>query len=161
MEDRQYTALGTTFRVRYGSENPEETYQVYEKFWECYQHHPFYAVLRDKDRIFMSISTLNHHGQIAYFYHEDKLIGAVAFTIQRDALWWCRADIVEELFVLAMDDTFHGFGRVAAQFLKDMCAANACDLVLTGTALGSNNSYRKVGGYSFEYPSFVCLRKDC
>lgn len=161
MEDWQYTAMGTTYRVRYGSENPSEVYKVFEKFTEACKRHPFYETLYDKDRLFMSITTMNRYGQLAYFYLKDKLVGVVAFTIQDDPLWWCRARVLQELFVLSMSSEFHGFGRVAAQFLKDMCAVNECAFVLTGTALGSNNSYRKVGGYSFEYPSFVCLRRDC
>lgn len=152
--------MGTQFKITYGSENPEKVYDVYKELMKHAQKHPLYIHLADKDKIFMVLTSMNRAGQLAYFYYKDKLVGVVAFSIEPDCLWWGHGTAVRELFVLSMSSSV-GFGRVAAQFLKDLCKENKCDFILAGAFLGTNNSYRKVGGYSTEYPSFICLRKDC
>ena len=155
--------MGTTFLIRYGIEQTSlDVYRVYQTFMKYAKKHPLYKIAADKEHIWTTISLLNKVGQIAYFYLEDVLVGVVAFTIQNNPLWWTKNDckMLEELFVLQLSD-MAGFGRVAAQFLKDMCRDNECTFVTTGALLGSNNSYRKIKGYSIEYPTFLCLRKDC
>lgn len=162
MEDRKYTTMGTQFTVRYGLEpNSSEIYMVYQQFMQYAKRHPLYEVAADKEHIWMTISLLNKTGQLAYFYLGELLIGVVAFTIQTNPLWWTKTDckMLEELFVLKLSSVV-GFGRVAAQFLKDLGKENDCDFLTTGAFLGSNNSYRKVEGYSIEYPTFICLGKD-
>lgn len=154
--------MGADFVVFYGTDDMEMVYSVFEKLWSLRKGHKVIEPLADKDRVFRMVSELNRYGQLAYFYYKDTLVGVVAFNINTDFVWWgYGVKAVEEVFVLSMSDEFAGFGRIAAQFLKDMCKENQCDLVFAGAFLGYNNSYKKVKGYSQEYPTYVCLRKDC
>lgn len=162
MEDREYKALGTSFIVSYGSQDTELVYRVYERLWNLRKGHKIIEPLADRDRVFRMVTELNRYGNLAYFYYKGTLVGVVAFNINPDFVWWgYMVRAVEEVFVLSMSDDYAGFGRIAAQFLKDMCRENNCDLVFAGAFLGSNNSYKKIKGYSEEYPTYVCLRKDC
>lgn len=154
--------MGANFVVSYGTDDMDLVCKVFEKLWTLRKGHRVIEPLADKDRVFRMVSELNRYGQLAYFYYKDTLVGVVAFNINPDFVWWgYGVKAVEEVFVLGMSDEYAGFGRIAAQFLKDMCKENQCDLVFAGAFLGYNNSYKKVKGYSQEYPTYVCLRKDC
>ena len=154
MENRVYQALGTRFIVRYG-DTVERAYEVAERMWELRHNNSLCEKFGDKDCVWMTISELNKTKNIAYLYTEDgEFVGAVAFVLNTDFADNLR--VLEEFFVVSMNPKYAGFGRIAAQFLKDMGDANNCAFVYAGAFLGKNNSYTKVG-YSKEYPTFVYM----
>ena len=156
MENRVYQALGTRFIVRYG-DTVERAYEVAERMWELRHNNSLCEKFADKDCIWMTKATAPTKN-IAYFYTEDgEFVGAVAFVLNTDFAWWAdNLRVLEEIFVVSMNPKYAGFGRIAAQFLKDMGDANGCTFVYAGAFLGKNNSYTKVG-YSKSYPTFVYM----
>ena len=157
MENRVYQALGTRFIVHYG-DTVERAYEVAERMWELRHNNSLCEKFADKDCVWMTISELNKTKNIAYFYTEDgDFVGAVAFVLNTNFAWWAdNLRVLEEVFVVSMNPKYAGFGRIAAQFLKDMGDANDCAFVYAGAFLGKNNSYTKVG-YSKSYPTFVYM----
>lgn len=112
----------------------------------------------DYHSIFYSLFWLAHEQNLVVFKKEEHVVGAVAFTV--DTPWYTRYTCLEEVFVLDIDPSFYGFGRVALKFLKKTAKAYGCSLLETGASMTDEpemlrNLYEKKGKCTFSYPSFV------
>lgn len=85
-------------------------------------------------------------------------VGVLAFDIVTP--WYTRRTCFEELFVLGLDPSFHGFGRVALKYMKKRANDLGCALMETGASMTDKpkmieNLYKRHGKCDFTYPCFV------
>lgn len=85
-------------------------------------------------------------------------VGVLAFDIVTP--WYSTKTCLDEVFVLALDPSFHGFGRVAMEYLKSKAKACGCALMVTGASMTDDpkmveNLYKRHGKCSFSYPCFA------
>lgn len=87
-----------------------------------------------------------------------RKVGVLAFDIITP--WYTRRTCFEELFVLELDPTFHGFGRVALDYMLKRADGLGCSLMETGASMTDNpkmieNLYKRHGHCAFSYPCFA------
>lgn len=114
--------------------------------------------LADYHSIFYTLFWLAHSHNLVIFRKGEHTVGALAYTI--DTPWYTRYTCLEEVFVLELDPSFYGFGRVALKFFKETAKAYGCSLLETGASMTDKpemlrNLYERKGKCSFSYPSFV------
>lgn len=85
-------------------------------------------------------------------------VGVLAFDIVTP--WYTRRTCFEELFVLGLDPTFHGFGRVAVKYMLKRAKDLGCSIMETGASMTDNpkmieNLYKRHGKCDFTYPCFT------
>lgn len=85
-------------------------------------------------------------------------VGVLAFDIVTP--WYTKATCFEELFVLGLDPSFHGFGRVALDYMLKRAKGLGCSLMETGASMTDNpkmieNLYKRHGHCAFSYPNFA------
>lgn len=85
-------------------------------------------------------------------------VGVLAFDIVTP--WYTKATCFEELFVLGLDPSFHGFGRVALDYMLKRAKGLGCSLMETGASMTDNpkmieNLYNRHGHCAFSYPNFA------
>lgn len=88
---------------------------------------------------------------------EGHNVGVLAFDIVTP--WYTRYTCLSEMFVLALDPTFHGFGRVAMDYMLKRAKGLGCSLMETGAAMTDKpkmieNLYKRHGHCAFTYPCF-------
>lgn len=159
------SVMDTTYQIAYGS-SMEDVRRLRDRLETLVPHHPLYHTGGyDSAKAYMALTELNRRGQLVYFYTlTGILVGVVGFTIQESLEWWSSSDkkTLIELTVMGFPvPESRGFGRVAAEFLMEFAKYNGCSYIVSGTFLGSNNSYKRVGkeaGYSeiYEYPVYLC-----
>lgn len=93
----------------------------------------------------------------------NHILGAVAFSVVKP--WWSNKTCLDELFVLRLDESCFGFGRMACDFMKKKAKAYGCSFMETGVSITDNpgamrNTYERYGECSFSYPNFVWLLRD-
>lgn len=91
---------------------------------------------------------------------DGAFIGVVAFEIDRP--WWSDKTCLEEIFVIQINPSFYGFGRLALNFMKTKAKAYGCALMETGASMTDKpelleSLYHKKGKCTFTYPNFVWL----
>lgn len=89
---------------------------------------------------------------------EGRNVGVLAFDVVTP--WYTRYTCLDEIFVLALDPTFHGFGRTALKYMKKRAKALGCTLMETGASMTDKpklleNLYKRHGKCTFSYPNFV------
>lgn len=85
-------------------------------------------------------------------------VGVLAFDIVTP--WYTRRTCFEELFVLGLDPAFHGFGRVAMDYMLKRAKGLGCSIMETGASMTDNpkmieNLYKRHGKCTFMYPCFA------
>lgn len=85
-------------------------------------------------------------------------VGVLAFDIVTP--WYTKATCFEELFVLGLDPSFHGFGRVALDYMLKRAKGLGCSIMETGASMTDNpkmieNLYKRHGHCAFSYPNFA------
>lgn len=98
------------------------------------------------------------HHLILFKTPEGHNVGVLAFDIVTP--WYTRYTCLTEVFVLALDPAFHGFGRVAMKYMKRRAKALGCSLMETGASMTDDpkmleNLYKRHGKCTFSYPNFV------
>lgn len=99
---------------------------------------------------------------LAAFMWRGCVVGYVGYTIENP--WWMTEEVFKELFVLCVDSTFHGFGRVAAKWMEETAKLNHIHIIETAAALPEDpqmvrNLYMKKQRFTLEYPAFVKVLK--
>ena len=89
---------------------------------------------------------------------KGRNVGVLAYDVVTP--WYTRRTCFEELFVLGLDPTFHGFGRVAMYYMMQKAKEIGCSLMETGASMTDNtkmieNLYKRHGKCTFSYPNFV------
>lgn len=89
---------------------------------------------------------------------EGRNVGVLAFNVVTP--WYTRYTCLDEIFVLALDPAFHGFGRIALRCMKKKAKALGCTLMETGASMTDKpelleNLYKRHGKCTFSYPCFV------
>lgn len=89
---------------------------------------------------------------------KGRKVGVLAYDVVTP--WYTRRTCFEELFVLGLDSTFHGFGRVAMYYMRQKAKELGCSLMETGASMTDNpkmieNLYKRHGKCTFSYPNFV------
>lgn len=89
---------------------------------------------------------------------KGRNVGVLAFDVVTP--WYTRYTCLDEIFVLALDPTFHGFGRTALRYMKKKAKALGCTLMETGASMTDKpelleNLYKRHGKCDFSYPNFV------
>ena len=89
---------------------------------------------------------------------EGHNVGVLAFGVVTP--WYTRFTCFEELFVLGLDPSFYGFGRVALKYMKKRAKGLGCALMETGSSMTDTpkmieNLYKRHGKCDFTYPCFV------
>lgn len=87
-------------------------------------------------------------------------VGVLAFDIVTP--WYTRRTCFEELFVLGLDPAFHGFGRVAMDYMLKRAKGLGCSIMETGASMTDNpkmieNLYKRHGKCTFMYPCFAWI----
>lgn len=108
--------------------------------------------------IYLSLYWAANDHTLVVFKVDDHIIGTLAYTIVTP--WYSKHSCLEEMFVLCLEPSYYGFGRVALKFLKRAAKAYGCALMETGAAMTDQptlleNLYTKVGKSNFSYPNFV------
>lgn len=85
-------------------------------------------------------------------------IGVLAFDI--GIPWYTHYTCFSEVFVLGLDPSFYGFGRVALQYMKKKAKDLGCSLMETGASMTDDpkmieNLYKRHGKCNFMYSCFV------
>lgn len=110
--------------------------------------------------IYLSLYWAANDHTLVVFKVDDHIIGTLAYTIITP--WYTHHRCLEEMFVLCLEPSYHGFGRVALKFLKRAAMCLGCAIMETGASMTDQpevlrNLYTKVGKCTFNYPSFVWL----
>lgn len=84
-------------------------------------------------------------------------VGVLAFDVVTP--WYTKRTCFDELFVLGLDPAFHGFGRVALNYMMKKAKGLGCSLMATGASMTDNpkmieNLYKRHGKCNFTYPCF-------
>lgn len=95
---------------------------------------------------------------ILFMDSKGRNVGVLAFDIVTP--WYTRFTCFSEIFVLGLDPSFHGFGRVALQYMKKKSKALGCSLMETGASMTDDpkmieNLYNRHGKCTFSYPCFA------
>lgn len=101
------------------------------------------------------IADANH--LILFKDSKGRNVGVLAFDIVTP--WYTKRTCFEELFVLGLDPAFHGFGRVALDYMLKRAKGLGCSLMETGASMTDNpkmieNLYKRHGKCNFTYPCF-------
>lgn len=91
-------------------------------------------------------------------------VGVLAFDVVTP--WYTKRTCFEELFVLGLDPAFHGFGRVALDYMLKKAKGLGCSLLETGASMTDNpkmieNLYKRHGHCAFSYPNFAWVFPNC
>ena len=91
---------------------------------------------------------------------EGHNVGVLAFGVVTP--WYTHFTCFEELFVLGLDPSFYGFGRVALKYMKKRAKVLGCALMETGASMTDKpkmleNLYKRHGKCDFTYPCFVWI----
>ena len=89
---------------------------------------------------------------------KGRNVGVLAYDVVTP--WYTRRTCFEELFVLGLDPTFHGFGRVAMYYMRQKAKELGCSLMETGASMTDKpkmieNLYKRHGKCTFSYKNFV------
>ena len=113
----------------------------------------------DFGSIYYSLYWIAEAGNLILFKDvQGRKVGVLAFEIVTP--WYTRFTCLDEIFVLGLDPSFYGFGRVALDFMKKTAKDIGCALMQTGASMTDNpkmieNLYKRHGHCSFSYPSFA------
>ena len=115
--------------------------------------------IADFRSIVYSLYWLADAGHLVLFKDSnDKMIGVLAYDIESP--WYSKFTCFEEIFVLGLDPSFVGFGRIALKWMKKKAKDSGCALFETGASMTDSpelleNLYKRHGRCTFSYPSFV------
>ena len=89
---------------------------------------------------------------------KGRKVGVLAYDVVTP--WYTRRTCFEELFVLGLDPSFYGFGRVALKYMKKRANDLGCSLMETGASMTDKpkmieNLYKRHGKCTFSYQNFV------
>lgn len=113
----------------------------------------------DFGSIYYSLYWIAEAGNLILFKDvQGRKVGVLAFEIVTP--WYTRFTCLDEIFVLGLDPSFYGFGRVALDFMKKTAKDIGCALMQTGASMTDNpkmieNLYKRHGHCAFSYPSFA------
>ena len=113
----------------------------------------------DFGSIYYSLYWIAEAGNLILFKDvQGRKVGVLAFEIVTP--WYTRFTCLDEIFVLGLDPSFYGFGRVALDFMKKTAKEIGCALMQTGASMTDNpkmieNLYKRHGHCAFSYPSFA------
>ena len=102
------------------------------------------------------IADANH--LILFKDSKGRNVGVLAFDVVTP--WYTKRTCFDELFVLGLDPAFHGFGRVALNYMKKRAKGLGCALMETGASMTDDpkmieNLYKRHGKCTFMYPCFA------
>jgi hypothetical protein len=87
-------------------------------------------------------------------------IGAIGFS--KMPLWWAKegSSVLMEEFVVSLNDSYVGFGRIAVRRLEELAKIHDCALIMSGNLLGTSpkqteNLYMKKAHFDFKYSHFL------
>lgn len=112
---------------------------------------PFMHAFGDINAAMENIQDFWQRGQIVMFYNDkDKrnLVGILIYDVVQ--FWWSREYFLSEVLVLNTDKSFHGFGRIAIEKMKELAGLYKCAGICSGCILEKNapmvaNMYKKAG----------------
>lgn len=123
--------------------------------------HPFKAIVDPLSSI-RYIKALNEAQGVNVYVSvkTGKPVGAVGFSVV--PVWWSKGNkplLVEE-FVISLDNSIQGFGRLAVKRLEYIASLFDCQLIMSGNLLGTTqkqteNLYMKKSGFQLNYQHFV------
>ena len=102
------------------------------------------------------IADANH--LILFRDSKGRNVGVLAYDVVTP--WYTKRTCFEELFVLGLDPAFHGFGRVALDYMMKKAKGLGCSIMETGASMTDNpkmieNLYKRHGHCAFSYPCFA------
>lgn len=102
------------------------------------------------------IADANH--LILFRDSKGRNVGVLAYDVVTP--WYTKRTGFEELFVLGLDPAFHGFGRVALNYMMKKAKGLGCSIMETGASMTDNpkmieNLYKRHGHCAFSYPCFA------
>lgn len=115
--------------------------------------------MADYHSIYYSLYWLADAGHLVLFKDaNDSFIGVLAYDVASP--WYTKYTCFEEIFVLSLDPSFHGFGRIALKWMKKKAKEIGCALLETGASMTDKpelleNLYKRHGKCTFSYPNFV------
>lgn len=113
----------------------------------------------DFGSIYYSLYWIAEAGNLILFEDvQGRKVGVLAFEIVTP--WYTRSTCLDEIFVLGLDPSFYGFGRVAMNYMKKEAKDLGCSLMQTGASMTDNhkmieNLYKRHGHCAFSYPCFT------
>lgn len=144
----------------------EEVRVVAEKFYNTGKVqgavvHPL-APLASLEHIHQTVKIANENGYLDAFVLNGHIVGVLMYDIAKP--WWSDCYCLKEMFILTVDPTFKGFGRIALQRLEELAEEHGCSMIETGSAFCLEpklitNLYMKKGNYNFTYPNFVRINE--
>lgn len=116
----------------------------------------------DVDVTVKNLVYFSFHNHVVKFYEGNELIGIVAFDISTH--WWTNKEILNEVIILCLSDTFKGFGRIAVDKLDEIAKQNKVDIICSGCMFQKEpqmvtNLYLKKG-YELRLPTYVKFLKE-
>lgn len=113
--------------------------------------------LGDLDITMTSLFHMAANLQVTKFYEGDTFIGIVVFDVGN--MWWSDKRFLTEILVLCVDESYHGFARVAIQYLNELAEEFNVDVICAGCYFQAKpqivtNSYKK-DGFTIDAPSYI------
>lgn len=124
------------------------------------QGHPLKDVV-DPSKVRLFIDKLYELNGINLFTLLDGTpIGAIGF--HKASLWWGKegSNVLSEEFVVSLNDSYVGFGRIAVRRLEELAVKHDCSLIMSGNLLGNTpkqteNLYMNKAKFDFSYKHFI------
>lgn len=117
--------------------------------------------LGDLETTMNSLRCMAKNLQVVKFYDETKFIGILVFDVVK--IWWSKKRFLDEVLILCVSSTYHGFARVAIKYLNHLAKVVEADAILAGCYFQTHpmivtNSYMK-DGFDIYVPNFIKVIK--
>jgi hypothetical protein len=124
------------------------------------EDHPFKDLVNTRSPLGFVEQLYEAEGINLFVLPSGNPVGAIGFS--KVPLWWAKdgAHILVEEFVISLDDSYVGFGRIAVRRLEELARLHDCFAIMSGNLLGVvpkqiENLYMKKANFNFHYKNFI------